>query len=280
MMMFGAAHSSRRSNMKQRITPQYSDNIFEGIELPDDQTLRRQTAIAKRELSGWHEKNTARLNDPEYKKKLSESLANSEKVLERNRTQVNDPAWQEAQRKGYQEYLNSPDYINPRGMLGKKRSKESKQKSSQSLKGKIRPLEGNDKLRKYRKGKKVSTEVLEKVSKALKGRETDKCRRVQTPQGEFAKLKLAAEAYNVSPEAIKQWMKKKPNEFYFLDNINALGAKKISTPDGIFNNAQEAAAYYSISANAIRHRIKTWETWYYLEEKSDFYSPQINNIIK
>lgn len=277
MMTFGPAVFSSEANMTKRITPKYSDSIFEGIEIPDDASMRRQVAVAKREQSGWHEKNSARLNDPKYIKRLTDSLRNSDKVKKAGKIRANSEEWKEAQLKGYHEFLNRPDYVNPRGMLGKKRSEESKAKASVKLKGQVKPLEGNDKLRKYRKGKKVSTDVLAKVSEALTGRNSDRSRRVQTPLGEFAKLKLAAEAYNVSPESIKQWMKKKPDEFYFIDSINTLGAKKVCTPDGIFNNTQEAAAHYSISANAIRHRIKTWDTWYYLEEKSKFISPQIKD---
>ena len=58
--------------MKQRITPQLSDSIFEGIEIPDDRVVSKQTQIAKRELSGWYEKNLARINTPEYRQLKSE----------------------------------------------------------------------------------------------------------------------------------------------------------------------------------------------------------------
>jgi transcriptional regulator with XRE-family HTH domain len=198
-------------------------------------------------------------------------------MITANRQKLKDPTWIEAQRKGYLEYLNGPDYVNSRGMLGKKRTKESIEQARQKLLGQVKPLEGNDKLRKYRKGKKVSVDVLEKVSAALTGRESGRSRKVQTPIGEFTKLKLAAEAYGVSPETIKQWMKKKPNEFYFVDPIDVLGSKKISTPDGIFDSATKAAEYYSISNAAIRHRIKNWDNWNYLDETSKFRSPQIKD---
>ena len=73
-----------------RITPEYSDSIFEGIEIPNDREVRKQTAIAKRELAGWHEKlvkshnepaylekirhlNRARSQDPEYRKKMDQN---------------------------------------------------------------------------------------------------------------------------------------------------------------------------------------------------------------
>lgn len=256
--------------MKQRITPELSDSIFEGIEIPDDVTVRRQTAVAKRELSGWHEKNRARLNDEEYHKRLSESLRTSEKVLERNRTQKSNPKWCEAHSKGVKEYLSSPDYVNPRGMLGKKRSEESKRKAAEKMKGRAKNLEGNDKLRKYHIGKKLKESTRKKLSEINTGKETDRCRRVQTPKGQFEKLKLAAEAYNVTTGAIKLWTKTKPKEFYFIDDMNVLGARKIQTPEGIFNNSSDAAKFYSISNAAIRYRIKHWDTWCYLDEKTNF----------
>jgi hypothetical protein len=194
-----------------------------------------------------------------------------------NREKAKDPNWLEAQRKGCQDYLNNPNYVNPRGMLGKTKSEETKLKQSLALKGKPKSKEHNIKLR-QRKGIKLTTGIKNKISDSLKGRTSDRCRRVHTPLGEFAKLKLAAAAYNKTPETIKLWMKKNPKEFYFIDSIDILGPKKIHTPEGIFDNIKKASEFYSISIGSIRTRIsKKWDNWYYLEEKSEFISPQIKD---
>ena len=78
--------------MKQRITPKLSDSIFEGVDIPDDKTIRKQTALAKRELSGWYEKNSQRYEDQEYKdrwsKKIRESYANNESLRNIQRDKV------------------------------------------------------------------------------------------------------------------------------------------------------------------------------------------------
>jgi len=58
--------------MTKRITPEYSDSIFEGIEIPSDAVVRKQTQIAKRELNGWHEKNIAKSRDPQYRQLKTE----------------------------------------------------------------------------------------------------------------------------------------------------------------------------------------------------------------
>lgn len=39
---------------------------------------------------------------------------------------------------------------------------------------------------------------------------------IQTPNGKFNRIKFAAEYYNVHPTTIYNWLKSKPNEFYYL----------------------------------------------------------------
>ena len=74
MMTFGPVVFSSEANMIQRITPEYSDSIFEGIEIPDDAVVKKQTQIAKRELSGWYEKNKERYKDEEFKERWKKSI--------------------------------------------------------------------------------------------------------------------------------------------------------------------------------------------------------------
>jgi len=74
MKTFGLVVSLSEANMTQRITPEYSDNVFEGIEFPDNKEILLQTRIAKRELSGWYEKNKERYGDAEYKERWRQSI--------------------------------------------------------------------------------------------------------------------------------------------------------------------------------------------------------------
>ena len=83
-------------------------------------------------------------------------------------------------------------------------------------------------------------------------------RRVMTPSGEFASIKLAAEAYGVLGQTIHWWIERsrKP-EFYFLDpmlpktrkNLNSASkagmksARPIMTPAGVFPTMRAAAEH-------------------------------------
>lgn len=269
-----------------KINPKLLDQVFEGVDIPSDQTMSRQVAIAKRNQNGWYEKNNARLQDPEYLKRMSEAQI---KFYQDNpsfqKNKVQSEKWKTAQLQGVREYLNSPDYVNPRGMLGKKRSEEAKKKSSEKLKGCVKPLEGNAKVSQARKGKKPKQESIEKMRKKLLGRETGRSRQVLTPAGEFNKLKEAADYYEVSTGSIKnfiagrnvkEWFKPhleskgvkfdglRPLGFSWLGDMQEeLGAKKVQTPNGIFDNVNEAAKFYQITSAAIRHRIKIQPDKYY-----------------
>jgi hypothetical protein len=227
----------------------------------------------------WLDRNNKRLNDPAYKQKLSDAQT---KWYAENpglaKERVNTPEARANHRKAMQNYVNSPDYVNPRGMLGKKRTEEAKLKSSIALSGKAKPIEGNKKISEHFKGKKKSASAKAKVSKTMKGRTTNKGRRVMTPKGEFAKITLAARAYGVTDMAIKnKIVNPKHPDFYFLDDIHSLGAQKVHTDKGIFDNCSKAAKAYNISANGLRHRLHSdkWPDFYYLDEKSEFKSKQL-----
>lgn len=86
--------------MKQRITPELSDSIFEGIDIPDDATVRRQTAVAKRELSGWYEKNLAHINDPEIRALKKE----------RNQQRWADPQWVKNYYENLEKLKETPEF--------------------------------------------------------------------------------------------------------------------------------------------------------------------------
>lgn len=228
----------------------------------------------------WIEANTRRLNDPKYIKRLSESITQFYKDNpEFQKEKVKTDKWKQSHKEGVDNYVNSSDYVNPRGMLGKRHSEESKQKQSKIHSGKIKPLEGNAKISQFRKGKKPKQESIEKMREKLLGRETNRSRKVQTPAGDFNKIKEAAEYYEVSTGSIKnfisgqnvkEWFKPhleskgvkfdglKPLGFSWLGNVHEeLGAKKIHTPDGIFDDVKIAAEFYKITPTAIRHRIKS-----------------------
>lgn len=246
----------------------------------DEESINRATGIIKRKDNGWYEANTKRLDDQEYLKKLSSSIKSFYQDNPNfQQEKVNSEKWQQNHQAGVKRNLERPDYVNPRGMLGKTRSEETRKKASESSKGHIKPLDGNKKVSEARKGKKPKKESVEKMRKALTGKESGRSRKVQTPAGIFDKLKDAANYYEVSTGSIKNyingqfvkdWFKPhleskgvkfkglKPLGFKWIgDAKKELGAKKIQTPDGIFNSAEEAGKFYNITSAAIRHRIKS-----------------------
>lgn len=258
------------------------------IELPglSDETLFKRdwvkTAAARKRSKDpkWIEANSKRLQDEEFLKKLSSSIKSFyEQNPEFQKQKVASEKWINNQKEGMKRYLEDPNYVHPRGMLGKTRSEESRKKASESSRGHIKPLDGNKKISQARKGRKPKEESIRKMQEKLLGRETGRSRKVQTPAGIFEKLRDAADYYGIAPGSIKnfikgqnvkEWFKPhleskgvsfdglKPLGFSWLgDAKKELGAKKIQTPDGIFNNAKEAAEYYKITTAAIRYRINS-----------------------
>ena len=211
----------------------------------------------------WYAKNSARLDDPKYLKKLSKGIKqfhidnpNFKKEL------AKDPKWIEAHAEGCRKWVESPDYVHPKGMLGKTLSEESRKKMSEAQFGKENSLEGNAKISEHRKGWTYTEETKQKISKALTGRTHSRVRSVMTPKGEFEKTKDAAVAFNVTPDAIRLWVKddRKP-DFYFTNDATLTKRKKVITPDGVFENVHEAHKFYNISGKAIAYRIKKWDGW-------------------
>lgn len=241
----------------------------------------------------WYEKNTTRFDDPEYLAKLSNSIKrfyDDNPDFQQNK--VNDPKWKKAQAEGCRRYIESPDYVNPRGMLGKKVSEEVKQYMSDLLSGVPKTLEHNQQVSEWRKNNwRPKQESIEKMRKTLTGRESGRSRKVQTPNGVFEKLKDAAEFYGVTTGAVKNWVNKTtttiakkdvrdklvakgvvldengfPQGFEWVGDVKSeLGAKKIQTPDAIFENCKAAAAHYKITSAAVRHRISKWQEWNYIK---------------
>jgi hypothetical protein len=269
-----------------KINPKLLDEVFKDVDIPSDQQMARQVAVLKRNERGWYEANSARLANPEYIEKLSSSIkefyTNNPDFQQKK---VKSKKWKENHSKGCQEYLNSPDYVNPKGMLGKKRSEQSKKKSSEKLKGQIKPLEGNKKISEARKGRKPQQESIEKMREKLLGRETGRSRKVQTPAGVFEKLKDAADHYGVSTGSIKNYIQGKPVKDWFKPKLEEqgvkfkqlyplgfawlgdadkeLGAKAVSTPNGVFLDIRAAAEFYKITPAAVRHRIKAQPNNYF-----------------
>ena len=104
-------------------------------------------------------------------------------------------------------------------------------------------------------------------------------RRVMTPSGEFASIKLAADAYGVLGQTIHWWIEKsrKPG-FYFLDpmlpkarkNLNTASkagmksARPIMTPAGAFPTMRAAADHYGVIKDSIRNWLKRKPESFYL----------------
>ena len=184
-----------------------------------------------------------------------------------NRIKSDSVEWQQAQKKGMQEYVNSPDYVHPRGMLGKKGSQLQKESVLKALAGKGFTEAHKKKLSESAKGKHLSDETKQKLSDINTGKTHNRSKRVWTKEkGEFAKITLAAKAFGVSDGAIKLWCKTKPNEFKILDQDH-LKTKKVKTPEGIFDSAKACAEHYKIGPGTVRNRLKNknWPEWYYLD---------------
>lgn len=184
-----------------------------------------------------------------------------------NRIKAESEEWREALNEGVQKYINSPDYVNPRGMLGKKRTEHAIQKTVEANSGKAKSVSHNEKVSEARTGTTLTDEAKQKLKDINTGKTTSKVRRVWTKEkGEFDKLKFAAKAFGVSPEAIKLWMKTKPDEFKFLTELPK--AKRVHTDHGVFENVASVAKEHNITPQAVRYRIKraSWPNWYYLED--------------
>ena len=107
-------------------------------------------------------------------------------------------------------------------------------------------------------------------------------RRVMTPLGEFASIKLASEAYGVRGQTIHWWIERsrKPG-FHFLDpmltktarNLNIpsqsgmKSARPVMTPDGEFPTMRAAAEHYGVIRESIRNWLKRKPESFYLLNK-------------
>lgn len=252
----------------------------------------------------WLARNNEAQQDPERQKKLSASLkkwhVENPGVAQERQLK---PETRKKKSESALKNTHSPDYVHPRGMLGKKRTDEARQKSSIALSGKEKPLEGNKKISEFHKGKKKDPKVVAKVSKTLSGRTHNRTRGINTPVKNFNKIGDAASYFDVSPVSIKNWCNNKgttmtnkkvikkltdkgikfnennyPIGFEWAEGRENLGAKKVQTPDGIFKSTKEASKHYKISENGLRTRCNNdkWPDFYFLDEKSEFKSSQIN----
>lgn len=97
-------------------------------------------------------------------------------------------------------------------MLGKKHSKETRDRFSKMRKGV--PLSEQHRINVIaasarRKGVPLTGERLTKIKIAP-------CKKTMTPNGVFPSLKAVAEAAGVSTVTIRKWMKKWPEHYYYI----------------------------------------------------------------
>lgn len=118
--------------------------------------------------------------------------------------------------------------------LGRKMSDAHKLKLSVAFKGRYISPEHREKISSALKGKKKAPEHIARNAAAQKGKKgvtwteeqrkkftesikrNPKAKRVYTPDGIFESRKAASKHYNVTPECIGMWIKKKPFEFYYI----------------------------------------------------------------
>jgi len=87
---------------------------------------------------------------------------------------------------------------------------------------------------------------------------------VMTPAGEFETIKSAAAHYRVGAATLKELIKSKPNDFYYInqlptEKIRKLrpGKRPVMTPEGKFEAINSAARHYGVSPRTIKTWIRT-----------------------
>lgn len=88
-------------------------------------------------------------------------------------------------------------------------SADSREKMSQSLQGK----------KTWNRGVPATQERKDNISKAKKGKPNPKkCKPMMTPNGVFPSGQAVAKAAGVSYVTVYNWMKRWPNDYYYLEN--------------------------------------------------------------
>lgn len=234
--------------MKKKDYNQQVQDQFKNLELPTEEEIKHDThylkvSIAKKRF--WRtpkgkiekEKMSQRIKDPE----------NLKKIIERNRKRgfpfkIIFPDGKEKHFKGHFEaiqYFGGEWNSNIIPTLGAKRIERKKFKNCivhrtdvlvdklylEKLKEIVRlkvnpPRKKRDikawakKMKAFRTNNKKYHNMLVNSARSM-GKKN--ARKVQTPRGIFNSQKLTAEAYGVHHCTIRDWMRKKPKEFYFLD---------------------------------------------------------------
>jgi len=215
---------------------------------------------------------------------VTESFKGKSKVEIANKIKANEPGWKDAMREGMKAYIESDDYVNPRGMLGKHHTQETKDTLSELHQGRTKTLEHNEKVSEWRKENINHTkETRDKISQALTGKTHNRCKSVVTPHGVFDKIKHACEFYGVTDGALKNWLNKRITGITnkrILQNLTDKGVefdennfpqgfswgesnedwqkgRKVLAEGRTFDNIQDAAEHYNITPQAMRHRCIT-----------------------
>lgn len=192
---------------------------------------------ASRVKNGWYEKNTERFSDPEYIKKLSEAIKNSE-AHKKQKQQLDElrrttPRSFEANAK------------NSASQKGRQVSEETRRKISQAQTGKetgrskpVQTPKGRfDKIQDAATAFGVSPESIKYRIKTrpteyffLEGAELYNVRcPIMTPDGPFKDTSAAGDHYNITREAIGYRLKAKPKEYYRItvEEYRALTGKDV-----------------------------------------------------
>ena len=255
----------------------------------------RQASVAWRKLlkenpelwQNWYDKNVKRLDDPVYIEKLT--IAINQFYIDNpefNKEKAKDFKWQIAHAIGVRRYVESADYVNPKGMLGKHQTQETKDTISELNSGRICTKEHNLKVSKWRKENiSHSKEIRGKISDTLTGTTHNRSKQVITTltSGKrlvFDKIKQASEYFSVTDATIKNWVNKTTTTIgkkRVRDNLIAKGvelnehgfpigfewgdvsddwqkAKQVLANGRIFDNMHEAAEYHNITPQAMRAR--------------------------
>jgi len=93
------------------------------------------------------------------------------------------------------------------------------------------------------------------------GASNGQAKAVITPAGEFSSFQEASDYYEISRIKLKQWMKERPNEFYWANtredaaevNLRKKGVA-VNTPEGQFSSIKAAARHFNVGERT----IKTW----------------------
>lgn len=239
-----------------KINPKIIDQIFEGVDIPDDDEMRRQVTHQKR-INANHN----RWHNPEYKKKLKKIFKDKW-----------DSADSKNRRKIVSETIKQFRKENPHVCTDEERAQKSKRAKEWHNKP--------ENKKKYHEAIKTRDHYTPKAIEGKKKAGLKRRRKIQTPYGIFDSLQIAAEHFDIKPTSMGERLrsdKQQWKDWYYIGENNAvpkgpckkrainLTGKKIQTPRGLFANMRTAAKDYDVTPWTIKQWTKKYPNKFYIK---------------